>query len=288
MGLPVYLCKRICERCTLGSGVLARNCGKQHFRGRRLLLAAVQVTQIAFPCCSVPPPPPSPPPAAAAACPQLSAAVQPWLPAAQGLEAAQATNPPSTLSSWSKHVHHAVPPDNASKCGRGLNRHKSQTRVKLPGMKSSLLAGGWLTWFEWEAALPPLLVRMQNRMELLSCLKSIARAKEKEARPAAAGCARTVQSGKERPLQSCRARGCSFVPVRSVPGPARPSAAAAAPGCPVLRARFTCTLSSRTFGKIRASFHSCFYVQPTSGRKDPASSTLFSIQLWRLWSGCWS
>ena len=118
---------------------------------------------------------------------------------------------------------------------------------------------------------------MQNRMELLSCLKSIARAKEKEARPAAAGCARTVRSGKERPLQPCRARGCSFVPVRSVPGPARPSAAAAAPGCPVLRARFTCTLSSRTFGKIRASFHSCFYVQPTSGRRDPASSTLLLI-----------
>ena len=137
---------------------------------------------------------------------------------------------------------------------------------------------------------------MQNRMELLSCLKSIARAKEEEARPAAAGCARTVRSGKERPLQPCRARGCSFVPVRSVPGPARPSAAAAAPGCPVLRARFTCTLSSRTFGKIRASFHSCFYVQPTSGRKDPASSTLFSTRFgsWGLAVGpridfrvCW-
>ena len=43
---------------------------------------------------------------------------------------------------------------------------------------------------------------MQNRMELLSCLKSIARAKEEEAGLAAAGCAPTVRSGKERPLSA--------------------------------------------------------------------------------------
>ena len=41
------------ERGALGRVRVARNCGKQHFR-RRVLLAAVQVTQIAFPYCSVP------------------------------------------------------------------------------------------------------------------------------------------------------------------------------------------------------------------------------------------
>ena len=143
-----------------------------------------------------------------------------------------------------------------------------------------------------------MVVRMQNTMELLSLpLKSIHGLKRR--RP---GCSSRLRSDRRRSgpaksgLQPCRARGCSFVPVRSVPGPARPSAAAAAPGCPVLRARFTCTLSSRTFGKIRASFHSCFYVQPTSGRKDPASSTLFSTRFgsWGLAVGpridfrvCW-
>ena len=126
-----------------------------------------------------------------------------------------------------------------------------------------------------------MLVRMQNRMELLSCLKSIHGLKRR--RPA--GCSR-LRSGPVRqragfsrvgPEVAASCRSVSSLPSSLLPGPARPSAAAAAPGCPVLRARFTCTLSSRTFGKIRASFHSCFYVQPTSGRRDPASSTLFLI-----------
>ena len=103
---------------------------------------------------------------------------------------------------------------------------------------------------------------------------------------AAAGCAPTddgpvrQRAGFSRvgPEVAASCRSVSSLPSSLLPGPARPSAAAAAPGCPVLRARFTCTLSSRTFGKIRASFHSCFYVQPTSGRRDPASCTLFSIR----------
>ena len=114
----------------------ARNCGKQHFR-RRLLLAAVQVTQIAFPCCSVPPPPPSPPP-----CQQLPAAVQPWLPA-QGLEAAQASNTPLNPfileELCSGGIHYGTSPHNASEGGSSLSRRKSQTGAKLPRMTSSLL-----------------------------------------------------------------------------------------------------------------------------------------------------
>ena len=107
---------------------------------------------------------------------------------------------------------------------------------------------------------------------------------------------RAAASAVSGPRLQLRAGPSSARPCSVPPGPARPSAAAAAPGCPVLRARFTCTLSSRTFGKIRASFHSCFYVQPTSGRKDPASSTLFSTRFgsWGLavgprkdFRGCW-
>ena len=89
---------------------------------------------------------------------------------------------------------------------------------------------------------------------------------EQEGEAVGAGCARPGRV-LLRPGRAGREAAASAAPAR--PGPARLQLLLS--GCPVLRARFTCTPSSRTFGKIRASFRSCFYVQPTSGGRDPAS-----------------
>ena len=96
-----------------------------------------------------------------------------------------------------------------------------------------------------------------------------------------AGCSSTLRSAPARsgPAKKKKA-ACRFgteVAASSPSGlPQQGSRSSPAP-CTARTARFTCTRSSRTFGKIRASFHSCcFYVQPTSGGKDPATSNLFS------------
>ena len=100
-----------------------------------------------------------------------------------------------------------------------------------------------------------------------------------------AGCSSTLRSAAARsgPAKKKKAAcRCGTEVAASSPSglPQQGSRSSPAP-CTARTARFTCTRSSRTFGKIRASFHSCcFYVQPTSGGKDPATSNLFSKEFY--------
>ena len=127
-----------------------------------------------------------------------------------------------------------------------------------------------------------MLVRMQNRMELLSCLKSIHGLKRR--RPA--GCSR-LRSGPVRQragfsrVGSEVAASCRSV-VRLPCSGARSS-----PACRCCSARLPGAARPlhlhsefKDVRQIRASFCSCCYVQPTSVVKDSATASSHTLR-WR-------